>query len=232
MRRHGLTLLIDADDTLWENNIYFEEVIDAFCGLIEARGGSREAAREALYAIERVRTRTNGYGVKNFHGSLRQTCCELLGDDHATEVAEIEKLCASLARRRVAILPEVEETLRELSGRHRMILFTKGDLDDQLQKVQRSGLGRYFHRVDVVREKDTGSYVDAAMRHGFRADAAWMVGNSPKSDILPALDAGLGAVFIPHERTWELERGELPPVEGLDGRLLVLDRFGDLTDHF
>jgi putative hydrolase of the HAD superfamily len=232
MRRHGLTLLVDADDTLWENNIYFEEVIDAFCGLIEARGGSREQARDALYAIERVRTRTNGYGIKNFQGSLCHACRDLLGDDHAPEVTALEELCAALARRGIDILPAVEETLRELSGRHRMILFTKGDLDDQLHKVQRSGLSRFFHRVDVVREKDTESYIDAALRHGFRTEAAWMVGNSPKSDILPALEAGLGAVFIPHDRTWELERSELPAAESLAGRLLVLERFGDLTSHF
>ena len=225
-------MLVDADDTLWENNIYFEDVIDAFCALIEARGGSREGARDALYAIERVRTQTNGYGVKNFRASLCQACRELLGDDHAAEVAALEDLCAALARRGIDILPAVEDTLRELSGRHRMILFTKGDLDDQLHKVQRSGLRRYFHRIDVVREKDTESYLDAANRHGFRMDAAWMVGNSPKSDILPALEAGLGAVFIPHHRTWELERGDVPPADALDGRLLVLERFGDLTAHF
>lgn len=230
--RHGLTLLIDADDTLWENNIYFEEVIDAFCRLIEAGGGSRQGARDALYAIERVRTRTNGYGIKNFHGSLCHACRQLLGDDHTAELAAIDALCAALARRRVDVLPAVEDTLRELSGRHRMILFTKGDLDDQLHKVQRSGLRRYFHRVDVVREKDAVSYVDASARHGFRAESAWMVGNSPKSDILPALEAGLGAVFIPHDATWELERGELPAPQSLEGRLLVLERFGELTSHF
>jgi putative hydrolase of the HAD superfamily len=229
--RIGQTLFVDADDTLWENNIHFERVIQAFCQMAERRGRCGEKARQTLYAIERVRTRVNGYGVKNFHASLCAACSEVLGpDDHAVELAELAELCAALTRESLTLLPAVRETLRELSGRHRLILLTKGDLDDQWGKLQRSGLRPYFHQIDVVREKDVDAYYDALVRHGVRPQRAWMVGNSPRSDVLPALEAGLGAVFIPHPVTWELEQGELPANPA--ARLLRLARFDELIDYF
>jgi putative hydrolase of the HAD superfamily len=138
-------------------------------------------------------------------------------------------LCADMARQALTLLPEVADTVRELAGRHRTILFTKGDLDDQVDKLQRSGLTRYLHRVDVVREKDADAYRQAITRHGLRPRRSWMIGNSPRSDVLPALEAGLGAVFIPHDATWELEQDEVPAPHG---RLLVLSRFADLLQHF
>lgn len=229
--RKSQSLLVDADDTLWENNIYFEEVIDAYCGLLELRGLERETARRTLSAIERVSTGTSGYGVRNFHASLCQACVELLGSSGATsELQALGRLCHRLERRAVRLLPGVADTLHDLSGRHRIILFTKGDLDDQTDKVQRSGLRRYVHQVDVVREKNAETYRDAVGRHGLKPESTWMIGNSPRSDILPALEAGLGAVFIPHRITWELERGELPSAR--TARLLVLDAFEQLAVHF
>jgi putative hydrolase of the HAD superfamily len=229
--QRGLTLLIDADDTLWENNVYFEEVIAAFCQLMGARGLDAAVAQRTLTDIERARTRTAGYGVASFRASLRAACRSLLAlEAHDGELAEIDRLCAALARRPPLLLPDVPETLRELSGRHRLILFTKGDPDDQYGKLLRSGVARHVHQIDVVREKDEQTYRDAVDRHGISPDRAWMVGNSPKSDIVPALAVGLGAVFIPHHATWELEQGDLPATA--DGRLLVLDRFGDLVRHF
>jgi putative hydrolase of the HAD superfamily len=227
----GLTLLLDADDTLWENNIYFEDVVSAFCELIEARGHARELARQTLNAIERVRTKTTGYGIRNFQASLCEACAELLGPiEHERELALLSELCAGLARQPPVVIEGVEETLAELAGRHRLILFTKGDLDDQLHKVQRSGLRRHLHQIDVVREKDADAYRDAVMRHGIRSQAAWMIGNSPKSDVLPALEAGLGAVFIPHHATWELEQGEV--VQPAESRLIVIERFAELIKYF
>jgi putative hydrolase of the HAD superfamily len=229
--RRGQTLFIDADDTLWENNIYYERVIDRFCALLAAQGRPAAMARQRLAEIERVRTKAHGYGVENFHGSLRLACRELLAPaEPAAELAELARLCAALARRTPVLLDGVEPTLRHLSGRHRLILFTKGDRDDQLRKLHRAGVGGYFHQVDVVREKDTDAYHDAVNRHGLCPDHVWMVGNSPRSDVKPAIEAGLGAVFIPHHATWELEHGEVPAA--CDGRLLVLERFEDLQEYF
>jgi putative hydrolase of the HAD superfamily len=130
----------------------------------------------------------------------------------------------------MTLLPGVAATLRALGARHRVVLMTKGDRDDQLGKLQRSGLGHLLHDVDVVREKDADTYRDALRRHGARAELSWMVGNSPRSDILPALEAGLGAVYVPHDVTWSLELSELP--DGGHPRLIVLRRFEELDGVF
>jgi putative hydrolase of the HAD superfamily len=229
--RRGLTLLIDADDTLWENNIYFEEIVAHYVDLVGRYGHSPDTARATLLEIEHRRTRHYGYGIDNFRHSLDAACEQLL-DGHAYhhELGRFDELCFTLRRRPIALLPEVDETLRELGGRHRLILLTKGDPDDQQAKVVRSGIRHRFHAVDVVMEKDAATYEDVIRRHGVDRSRGWMVGNSPKSDILPALAVGLRTVFVPHAATWQLELQELPTVE--DGRLLVLERFADLTRHF
>jgi putative hydrolase of the HAD superfamily len=227
----GCTLFVDADDTLWENNIYFDAVVAQYVALVGTHGCTPEHALERLYDIERARTRQFGYGVTNFQSSLEAACRLLLeGRDWSREADTIRDLCAGLRRRAAAVLPGVSETLRVLAGRHRVILFTKGDLDDQLAKVLRSGLGALLHQVDVVIEKDHTAYLDAVSRHGAEPGRTWMIGNSPKSDVLPALEAGLGAVFIPHAATWALELTEIP--DPRHARLTILGRFSDLLDHF
>jgi putative hydrolase of the HAD superfamily len=229
-RPPGQTLLVDADDTLWENNVFFERVIHAFIDRMSAHGHLPETTRETLHEIERVRTRTHGYGIGNFRAALRQTVARLVGPDaHATEHAALEVLCDGLAREVPVVLDGVLDTLRELAGRHRLILFTKGDPEDQIRKLHRARLRRFFHQVDVVREKDTFAYACSIVRHGLDPRHGWMIGNSPRSDILPALDAGLGAIFSPHAMTWALEQSELPAAAD---RLVVLQRFDQLTAYF
>ena len=227
----GLTLFIDADDTLWENNIYFDSVIDRTAMRLSEYGVSTERTREALLAIERQRTRAHGYGSLNFGASLEVLC------EHVGMGASLEELrpflraeIASLRRKRLELLPDVHATLVYLRRRHRIVLFTKGNHDEQWDKVVRSGLRDLFHQVDVVREKDTAAYVDAARRLGVHPDTAWMIGNSPKSDILPARGAGFGAVFVPHPGTWALELDELPGPG--DPRVLRVETFGQLRDVF
>jgi putative hydrolase of the HAD superfamily len=230
-REAGQTLLIDADDTLWENNIYFDRVIVAFCDMMAARGLDAATVRRTLTTIERERTKTNGYGVKNFRGSLRLACAQLLdAADVRAELDGIDALCAGLARQEPVLLDGVADTLQALGRRHRLILFTKGDPEDQLRKLDRSGLGPFLHGYGVADEKDVVAYRAMIDRHGIQHDRGWMVGNSPRSDILPALEAGLGAIFIPHPGTWELELADLPEQEL--PRLLRLQRFADLLDHF
>jgi putative hydrolase of the HAD superfamily len=231
MRTRGQTLLVDADDTLWENNIYFEEIVAYYVDVVGRYGHTPDTARATLLHIEHQRTKHYGYGIDNFRHSLDAACQQLLdGQAWHHELTRFDELCFTLRRRPIALLPEVDETLRELGGRHRLILLTKGDSDDQHAKVVRSGIRRRFHAVDVVAEKDVATYEDVIARHGVDRARAWMVGNSPKSDILPALAVGLRTVFVPHAATWTLELQELPPVE--EGRMLVLERFADLTRHF
>lgn len=230
-RPRACTLFVDADDTLWENNVYFDAVVAQYVEMVGAHGWAADEAHLRLLEIERARTRQFGYGVGNFQSSIEQACHVMLdGRDWTAEGDRIRRLCTGLRRRAAPILPDVATTLRSLAGRHRIVLFTKGDSDDQLAKVARSGLRDWMHQVDVVAEKDTATYVDAVRRHGAEPARTWMIGNSPKSDVIPALEAGLGAVFIPHHATWMLERCDLP--DPTHPRLTVLERFSDLLAHF
>jgi putative hydrolase of the HAD superfamily len=229
--QRGLTLFVDADDTLWENNVYFEAVVAHYIEIATRYGTTPADARARLLDIERERTRQFGYGIDNFQASLEAACQTLLdGRDWNGDFHAVREMCAGLRSRAVLHLPGVDDTLRALASRHRVILFTKGDLDDQHGKLARSGLRRRFHQIDVVVEKDTSAYLDAIARHGVKPSRAWMVGNSPKSDIIPALNAGLGAVFIEHPATWMLEHAELPPDDS--PRFLRLPTFSDLLKHF
>jgi len=127
------------------------------------------------------------------------------------------------------VIDGVAETLEYLAGRHDLTLFTKGHSDEQRLKMDRSGLGRYFQHLAIVKEKDTPAYRRLVAERGMDPAATWMIGNSPKSDVNPALEAGLNAVFVPHAHTWVLEKQDIVPGAG---RLLVVDRFGDLRSHF
>lgn len=230
--RPGLTLFIDADDTLWENNVYFDSVIDRTATRLEAYGVEAARTREALLAIERQRTRAHGYGSLNFGASL-EVLCEHVGIGESLDEVRpfLRAEIAALRRKRLELLPGVADTLGYLRRRHRLVLFTKGNHDEQWDKVVRSGLRDLFHQVDVVREKDEAAYVDAARRLGVHGETAWMIGNSPKSDILPARAAGFGAVFVPHPGTWALELETLPDGDD-DPRLRRVEAFADLCMLF
>ena len=229
-RRVGCTLFVDADDTLWENNVHFEAVVHRYCALLEARGLCPALARRTLLDIERVRTKTHGYGIDNFRLSLRAACRTLLGETCEAEIATIDSACHGIRNQPMEVLPGVGDTLAALAGRHRLLMLTKGDTRDQHEKLDRSGLARWFEAVDVVKEKDAHAYGLALARHSADPASSWMVGNSPRSDVAPALAAGLGAVFIPHPATWVLELDPLPA--GPHDRLLVVDRFDQLVEYF
>ena len=129
------------------------------------------------------------------------------------------------------LLPRVEETLQYLSDKHVLLLVTKGDLREQSGKVERSGVKKYFRSVEVVAEKDSAIYRSVVSKHALQSDRTWMIGNSPRSDINPALRAGINAVFIPHDDTWILEHEELDH-PGSTSQLLVLKTFAELQSHF
>ncbi len=224
------TILIDADDTLWENNVYFERTIEEFLNLLEPFGYPREYARHILNETERRNIRQHGYGVRSFGRSLEETYMKLAG--HLAERATVENIrfrVSELERIPPNILDGVVETLDYLSERHRLILFTKGEAAEQAAKVERSGLQIHFDAIEIVAEKNVATYRMLVNRHHVVKSRGWMVGNSPRSDINPALEAGLNAVFIPHPATWALEHDE---VRSGGGRLLILNSFRDLRDHF
>jgi len=226
------TLLIDADDTLWENNIYFERAIARFVSFLNHHEFSPEQVREVLNEVERECIVKHGYGLHSFAHALVDTFERLSVEPVTPELhAHIKSFAASIENHAIEFLAEVPGTLRYLSERHRLILVTKGNLAEQTGKIERSGLKQYFAATEVVAEKNATIYARVVEKFGLGHDSTWMVGNSPKSDINPALAAGLHAVFVPHHNTWMLERGQLSHEIG-NGRLLEVPSFGRLRDYF
>jgi len=231
-RRLNQTLLIDADDTLWENNIYFERAIASFISYLDHRIHTPEEVRGHLNRVEHATIATQGYGLHSFRQSLI-TCFEQLTDQPVTQEKHdrISSFAQSIADQEIELLPGVDPTLAELAARHRIILVTKGDPVEQQDKLRRSGLAPHFSAVEVLPEKHSDAYLSLAAHHGCEASSTWMIGNSPRSDINPALAAGLHTVFIPHDFTWVLEHEvvNLPPPGQI---LLELPAFADLALYF
>ena len=228
----GQTLLIDADDTLWENNVYFERAIAAFISYLNHHEYSAAEVRQTLNAVERETILAHGYGLPSFTRSL-VTCFERLSPAPVDEEKRrrVVGFARSIAEQEIELLPQVEETLRDLASRHHLIMMTKGDHAEQADKVRRSGLAHYFTAIEIVAEKDPPAYRAVIARHELTPHSSWMIGNSPKSDINPALAAGLHAVFLFHKDTWILEHATLDAAP--EGQHLVeLESFAKLPDIF
>jgi len=226
------TLLIDADDTLWENNIYFERAIAKFISFLNHHSYTPEQVREILNDVERENIVTHGYGLHSFAHALVGTFERMSLEPVTPELhARIHAIAHTIADHPVEFLPDVPATLEHLSGRHHLIMLTKGAFAEQTGKVERSGLKDYFAAIEIVSEKDEPTYRSVVAKYDLAADSTWMIGNSPRSDINPALAIGLNAVFIPHGNTWVLEHDEVsaptPP-----SRLLTIEKFSQLREHF
>lgn len=223
-------LIIDADDTLWENNIYFEQAFDEFIAFLDHSSMTAEEVRAALDEIEVANSKVHGYGSLNFGRNMCACYARLkardIGED---ETAAIMLLAERIMQQPLEIIPGVEETLDYLSQRHDLTLFTKGHPEEQKLKIDRSGLGVYFGHTAIAKEKDVSSYRNLVETRGLEPELTWMIGNSPKSDVNPALEAGLHAVYVPHPRTWHLEKTDLSTGPG---RLLVVNSFAELQQHF
>jgi putative hydrolase of the HAD superfamily len=226
------TLLIDADDTLWENNIYFERAIARFISFLNHHEFSPEQVRELLNDVERECIVTHGYGLHSFAHALVTTFERLSVEPVTPELhAQVLSFAHAITDHPIEILPEVRETLEYLRERHRLILMTKGAVPEQTGKVERSGLKEYFAAVEIVAEKNVGAYSLLIQKYDLMRESTWMVGNSPKSDINPALACGLNAVFVPHGDTWILEHEDLTAAPASQ-KLLIVGKFGELCEHF
>jgi putative hydrolase of the HAD superfamily len=225
-------LIIDADDTLWENNIYFERAFDDFCDFLAHSALSPVEVRAVLDEIEIVNSRTHGYGTASFTRNLTECYHKLVEREvSAEDLPRIMSFAEQILHHPIEVIPGVEETLEYLSERHGLTLFTKGNPEEQKLKLDRSGLGIYFGHVAIVKEKDARSYGALIRERTLDPAHTWMIGNSPKSDINPALEAGIQAVFVPHDRTWGLELEELREEPG-PGRLIRVEKFADLRKYF
>jgi len=227
------TFLIDADDTLWENNIYFERAIANFISFLNHQQYTPVEVRAKLNEVERDCIVKHGYGIHSF-GNALVDCFESLSDAPVTPKMHetIRKFAFQIAEHPIEIIAGIPETLDYLARRHHLILMTKGAIAEQTGKIERSGLKEFFAAYEVVAEKNAPAYKSVVEKYGLDASVTWMVGNSPKSDINPALAAGLHAVFVPHDNTWVLEHEEVGAPPTSQQRLLRVNRFADLQQHF
>jgi putative hydrolase of the HAD superfamily len=223
-------LVFDADDTLWENNIYFEEAFDQFCSYLAHSSLSPTEVRAILDEIETVNAKIHGYGSRNYARNL-VTCFHRLAerDISETDLAAVREFAHAILERPIELLDGVPEIVAELSARHDLTIFTKGDPEEQRMKIDRSGLAQYFRHTAIVKEKNELAYRELARRRQFDPERTWMIGNSPKSDINPALSAGLNAVYVPHPRTWSLEHEEVPEAHP---RLIRVAGIRELSRYF
>lgn len=222
------TLLVDADDTLWENHAYFLEVLGTFLDTLEERGHDRSQAHAMLRRFETERIRVSGYGSHGFAASLVATLGALEPDVPRPLADRFAALGAWIFDHPVEVFPGVPETLEALGRRHRLLLVTKGHPEEQARKIDRSGLRPWFEDIEILREKDARRFEELRLRRGLEPARTWMIGNSPASDINPARAVGFRTVYIPHRTTWEVEA--VPFLDG--GPDLELRRFADLGLHF
>ena len=228
MRR--MTLLVSADDTLWESNVFFERTIERFLTIVEPFGYARGYARHVLNETERLNIRQHGYGARSFARSLEETYVKLAGKlAQRSGVREVSALVEELEQTPPRVLEGVPETLQYLHGHHRMILYTRGEPAEQAGKVERSGLQGFFDAIEIIPEKTSEAYDALVTKHHVVKSYGWLVGNSPSGDILPALQAGLNAAFVPHSENLEQEPLDL---QSGTGKLLIVASFRQLRDHF
>jgi putative hydrolase of the HAD superfamily len=230
-RDGGFNLIFDADDTLWDSNVHFYEAQAAFVELL--RGVGVDDHREVHAAIrthELTIIQEVGYGRRPYLMALHRVVEQIVESAHHEALRPaVDAIGFKLLNCHCELLPGVAATLAELSARHRLLLFTKGQPEEQLGKLERSGLSALFSRVGVPLEKDSAAYERLLAQAELDPTRTVMIGNSPRSDINPAIRAGLrAAIYIPHPQTWELEHEELL----VDERVMVVTSFPELRQLF
>ncbi len=225
------TVGLDADDTLWHNETIFRLTHARFVDLLDDHGDP-ETIETRLAEVERRNLRLYGYGVKGFTLSMIETAMELCDGGAPPEVVrEILAAGREMLGHPVEPLPGVDEALAALSEKYRLVLITKGDLMDQERKLAASGLGELFVAVEIVSEKERSTYERVFARHGTGADEAVMAGNSMKSDVLPAIEAGAWAVHIPYHVTWAHELADAPAGHPRYGALETISQLPTWIDE-
>jgi putative hydrolase of the HAD superfamily len=204
------TIGFDADDTLWQNEQFFRLTEQRFAALLKDHAEADHLSQRLLEA-EKRNLGTYGFGIKGFTLSMIETALEVTeGRVPATVIGSILEAGREMLAHPVETLPHVRETLEQLADSYRLVLITKGDLFDQERKLAQSGLGELFDAVEIVSDKSRATYERIFGRHGDGADRAMMIGNSLKSDVVPAIQAGAWGVYVPHDLTWVLEHVEEP----------------------
>jgi putative hydrolase of the HAD superfamily len=219
----------DADDTLWQNEQFFRLTEDRFAELL-GDYAEREHLKSRLLDAEKRNLSQYGFGIKGFTLSMIETAIEVTdGKAPSSMIAGILEAGRAMLSHPVEVLPRARETLEGLAGDYRLILVTKGDLFDQERKLAASGLGDLFDAVEIVSDKNASTYERVFSRHAHGAENSMMVGNSLKSDVVPAIRAGAWGVYVPHELTWTLEHVPEPVGEARFRRIDGLGRLAGLV---
>jgi putative hydrolase of the HAD superfamily len=200
------TIAFDADDTLWHNEPFFDEAQEKFCALLHDLASHQEIL--GLILQQQIQNLPMyGFGIKAFTLSMIETALQLtnnqLNGDALQKILQIGK---DLLQKPVELLPNIEEVLQDLQKNYKLIVATKGDLKDQHRKLHDSGLGHYFHHIEVMSDKTETDYTKMLQRLDCRAENFVMIGNSLKSDVLPVLEIGGTGIHIPYVTTWEYEK--------------------------
>jgi putative hydrolase of the HAD superfamily len=201
-------IAFDADDTLWVNEPYFLETEKKFCELLEDYLPQHSVSQE-LFRTEMQNLSLYGYGIKGFMLSMVETAIRV--SDKTVNVGVIEKAIAfgkELLEKPIEMLDGVEDVLRSLGGKYKLVVATKGDLLDQERKLKKSGIGHYFHHIEIMSDKQEADYQKLIRHLDIPADQFLMIGNSIKSDILPVLAIGGHAIHVPYHTTWAHEKTE------------------------
>ena len=217
----------DADDTLWQNEQFYRLTEKRFTALLADYAEAGDLTNRLLDA-EKRNLKAYGFGIKGFTLSMIETAIEVTeGRVPSSVIHQIVDAGRELLSHPVEPLPHARAALEQLSGKYRLVLITKGDLFDQERKLAQSGLGELFNAVEIVSDKSIATYERVFSRHGEGTDRAMMVGNSLKSDIVPAIRAGCWGVYVPHSLTWALEHDEAPAA---DARYRHIAHLGELMD--
>ena len=207
------TIGFDADDTLWQNEQFFRMTEKRFAALLAGHGDHAHIAARLLEA-ERRNLAIYGFGIKGFTLSMIETALEFTrGEVPGSVVAEILAAGREMLSHPIEPLPHARETVEKLAGSYRLVLITKGDLFDQERKLAQSGMGDLFDAIEIVSDKSAVTYARIFSRHGDGPDKSMMVGNSLKSDVVPAIEAGGWGIHVPHDLTWAIEHAEAPGAE-------------------
>lgn len=221
-------IAFDADDTLWENETYFKEAEDQFAETL-IRWYPKQYSIDELFRTEMKNLSAYGYGAKSFTLSMIETLLRLGGDNVTPKmVSTVLEAGDKVITHKVECLPEVEETLKVLNRSYKLVMITKGDLLHQQRKLRESGLSCYFDHIEIISEKDRDEYHRVINLLGIKSTEFMMVGNSLKSDIIPPLEIGATAIYIPFEHTWQHEHSEEPITD--DGRYYKIKKISELVN--
>lgn len=228
MLRDNQILIFDADDTLWECNTYFEQAIHAFIDMLHSEHLTREAIREVLDTFERK----NGYGARAFAQSMVETFRQLAPENDPGDEEKVEKLGLAILEQEMEPIPGVAETLAALRSHHTLLMFTKGDEEEQQIKINRSSLSDFFEFQIITDDKTVATYREIIDGLNLDPASTWMIGNSLRSDIQPALEAGINAIYVPNPHTWHMEHTEIVHDENWPGTYLDIEKIDGLLDYF